>query len=423
MDRADTYNYEEIQRYLQHKMDAKEMHAFERAMMNDPFLADAIEGYRKSNDAIAANHLTEIERQLTANKQKAKVVPLPMRKAAWWKVAAIVLLIVSGGALSHMLFNNPVTNKNATPQIAQTESKEIPVAKDSIGPAENAIPTQKPFPNKESLTFKKKTAPGISKEPEAISGAAQPTQTKQDTLQIAMADKIKDERETFARASPAPVTKAQQSDEAGSVKTMSTNVTQNEFKGKVIDETGKPLPFASVVPKNSNKGTSTDSGGNFILKAPDSVLQIDVSSLGFATARAKIKSDQLDNRIILKEDRSSHSEVVVTGYESQRKRNITGSVTEIENKEQSGGEPQGGWKKFDNYVKREIKNFKDRTGTPYNKAVSLEFSIDEKGRPTDIQIKENADKAIADKVIQILKNGPTWKRNKNQSKVKVVMAF
>lgn len=416
-----TYTYEEIQRYLQHKMDAKEMHAFERAMMDDPFLADAIEGYRKSNDVIATSHLNKIDRQLSANKQPAKVVPLPLHKTAWWKVAAIVFIIVSGGALSYMLFNNPVTDKNTTPQIARTESKEIPVAKDSIRPAENAIQTQKPLSN-ESLTFREKTAPVIGKEPRAIPGAAHTTQTKQDTSQIAMADKIKDERETYVRASPAPVTMAQQSDEAGRLKRMSASVTQNEFKGKVIDTSGKPLPFASVVINNSNSGTNTDSSGNFILKAPDSVLQVNVSSVGFAKATAKIKSDDLANRIILKEDRSSLNEVVV-GYGTTRKKNLTGSVTKIENKEQSAGEPKGGWKNFDAYLKREIQNFKDSTHAAYNKPVSLEFSVDEEGHPKDIQIQEDADKAVADKAIQILKNGPRWKRNKNQSKVKVIMPF
>jgi hypothetical protein len=47
------YNYREIERYLQKQMSPSEMHAFEKAMMSDPFLADALEGLQASNSALA----------------------------------------------------------------------------------------------------------------------------------------------------------------------------------------------------------------------------------------------------------------------------------------------------------------------------------------------------------------------------------
>ena len=43
------YGHLEIQRYLQHSMSPQEMHEFEKALMNDPFLADALEGFRQAS--------------------------------------------------------------------------------------------------------------------------------------------------------------------------------------------------------------------------------------------------------------------------------------------------------------------------------------------------------------------------------------
>ncbi|MEJ7681369.1 MAG: hypothetical protein WKG06_26665 [Segetibacter sp.] len=53
-----------IQRYLQHKMTPQEMHDFEKALMNDPFLAEALEGFSSSDVAVAEKHLSEIESEL-----------------------------------------------------------------------------------------------------------------------------------------------------------------------------------------------------------------------------------------------------------------------------------------------------------------------------------------------------------------------
>ena len=58
---ADTTNYThfDISRYLNHEMTKTEMHDFEKAMMEDPFLADAFEGYEKSDADVATIHLAQ----------------------------------------------------------------------------------------------------------------------------------------------------------------------------------------------------------------------------------------------------------------------------------------------------------------------------------------------------------------------------
>src|SRR4028119_203424 len=107
-----TYGHRDIQRYLQHKMTQQEMHNFEKALMNDPFLADAFEGYSLSDAALAGKHLSDIESQLNGRKEKVKVVAMPVQKTGWWKVAAVVLTVATGGILTYSLLTTNTIEKN-----------------------------------------------------------------------------------------------------------------------------------------------------------------------------------------------------------------------------------------------------------------------------------------------------------------------
>src|SRR5215218_1692118 len=98
-----TYGQNEIQRYLQHKMTPQEMHDFEKALMDDPFLADAVEGYKSADNLLSQKHLVEIQTELIAGNEDAKLVLLPRQKTGWWKVAAVVVALAIGGVLTYSL--------------------------------------------------------------------------------------------------------------------------------------------------------------------------------------------------------------------------------------------------------------------------------------------------------------------------------
>jgi hypothetical protein len=119
-----TYSQVDIMRYLQHKMSPGEMHHFEKALMNDPFLADALEGFSVSDQALATEHIASIERELNSDDQKAKVIRISTQKTAWWKVAAIILVIVSAGAVTYSVLRNP-NSPNDSDRIAQATPKTL----------------------------------------------------------------------------------------------------------------------------------------------------------------------------------------------------------------------------------------------------------------------------------------------------------
>ncbi len=100
------------------------------------------------------------------------------------------------------------------------------------------------------------------------------------------------------------------------------------IKGKVTDEKGSGMIGVSVLAKGTNSGTSTDHNGEFSLTVPDRVTTLTVSFIGYLAQDVAIGSGSF-LEIAMKEDNQSLTEVVVVGYGSQLKREVTGSVQTI----------------------------------------------------------------------------------------------
>ncbi|MBU2995225.1 TonB-dependent receptor [Cellulophaga baltica] len=97
--------------------------------------------------------------------------------------------------------------------------------------------------------------------------------------------------------------------------------------GTVIDETSVPVPGVNVVIKNTTTGTSTDFDGNYSLTVKKGDV-LEFSSLGYSKKSVTI-TGQTTLDITLAEDASLLEEVVVVGYGSQKKSDITGSVSSV----------------------------------------------------------------------------------------------
>ncbi|WP_276480809.1 SusC/RagA family TonB-linked outer membrane protein [Paraflavitalea pollutisoli] len=100
-----------------------------------------------------------------------------------------------------------------------------------------------------------------------------------------------------------------------------------EVTGKVTDSVGSPIVGASVRIKGSNAGTATDANGNFSLTVPDNATLV-ISSVGFETQEVVVGTQTTIN-ITLNASSSALDQVVVVGYGTQRKRDLTGSVASV----------------------------------------------------------------------------------------------
>jgi TonB-linked SusC/RagA family outer membrane protein len=111
-----------------------------------------------------------------------------------------------------------------------------------------------------------------------------------------------------------------------------TAFTQKKVSGKIIDgENNSSLPGATVQVKGTNRGVTANAEGTYSLDVASGATLI-FSSLGY-TAKEVVVGNQSVINIALAQDAKALSEVVVTGYGSQRKKDITGAVTVVGAKE------------------------------------------------------------------------------------------
>ena len=103
-------------------------------------------------------------------------------------------------------------------------------------------------------------------------------------------------------------------------------------KGIVRDAEGKPVAGASIVVKGTNKGTNSGADGAYTiaLTSPNDVLE--VSYVGFRTKTIEVKGRTVIE-IDLEEVKSQLTDVVVVGYGTQKKSDITGAISSIKNKD------------------------------------------------------------------------------------------
>lgn len=102
---------------------------------------------------------------------------------------------------------------------------------------------------------------------------------------------------------------------------------QNKVSGVVTDQNGETLPGAAVLVKGTTVGAITDIDGNFTVSAAKGA-QLEISNVGFKTVTVTV-GDQTSLKIILEEDSQFLDEVVVVGYGTVKKKDLTGSVAAV----------------------------------------------------------------------------------------------
>jgi len=101
-----------------------------------------------------------------------------------------------------------------------------------------------------------------------------------------------------------------------------------QVKGQVVDDKGEAVIGASVKVKETPQGVITDINGNFSVRAPKNGHLI-VSSVGYTTKTVALSGATLPLKIVLSESAENLKEVVVVGYGSMQKKDLTGSVSTL----------------------------------------------------------------------------------------------
>lgn len=102
---------------------------------------------------------------------------------------------------------------------------------------------------------------------------------------------------------------------------------QSSVSGRVTDKAGVPLPGITVMEKGTSNGAATDSDGNYTLTVSENSTLV-FSFVGFVTEEVKA-GNQVRLDVVLMEDISTLDDVVVVGYGTVRKSDLTGSVSQV----------------------------------------------------------------------------------------------
>ena len=111
-----------------------------------------------------------------------------------------------------------------------------------------------------------------------------------------------------------------------------TAFAQPTVGGTVTDEQGNPLVGVTVVVVDSNKGTTTDINGNYSIAVPKGGI-LEFTYIGMSSQRITCGGGISNLDVTMKEDAARLDEVVILGYGSQRRADVTAAVSQIDGKE------------------------------------------------------------------------------------------
>lgn len=419
------YSFEDIQRYLQGRMSATEMHELERAALQDPFLADAIEGFNESDLATAQQHLNEINASLYKQKIASKVISFN-KKTQWLNIAAVIIVLAGIGVLSALFLNKDSEKSQVAQSSMATEKNEM--QKDAAASAAVA-PTQ---PKIDSSVLIAGNKPAEKKQ--KIIPASKSNQRKTIVQSDVEPDNevgILNTKDVVEQTVSAPANAKMSS----TISIPDTSLMQNEkaiqlahkptiFTGKVVDVNNIAIPGALIQSADKKDAVITDMNGNFYITSKDTALKITASTVGYLQQSSKLKNG-FNSPIVLHAMPTNLDEVVTVGYSAAK--NQTAKIDSLKFQGMILNDstmPVGGWQNFNHYVMAQLN--KDTLTEPEiysNDLVELEFLVDDDGKPYNIKITKQLDKLRDTKAIEILKNGPRWISSSNKRKTKLVISF
>ncbi len=436
-------------------MSPGEMHALEKAALEDPFLADALEGYSNTNTASAdMSDLADRLNERTKD-QQAKVIPItrPRPSFSWWKVAALVILVAGAGTLVYQFgFNKqkqeiaqateksktaaPVSDSDAarTPPL---EQQELPGQESKTEPdAQNDALATKPA--KEIKTKPVKSAPaakphGVTEEPgqPAVSDAPATYRfeeelakneeaTSRDTANVTTVASRQQQMESKQRAIVRGQAAKSATAPGAESRLKKAEIKSNIFRGRVTDAENNALPFSNITNTSDNIGTYADANGFFNLTSPDSVLNVKVSSIGFEPSIVQLQNDVPANIVKLEEDRKSLAEVVISNKQTNSRRAVNNNMVQLD------AEPADGWSNYDLYLVNNLKEpdeLVEKKKDALHGEVELSFEVSPSGEPINITVKRSLCPACDREAIRLLREGPKWKRKTRKGKTSVTINF
>jgi len=400
--------------YIRGLRKGKEAHRLEKESMQDPFLADAMDGYNQ----VEGNHEQRIEKlrmQVSAHSAKKKST-----YAITWSIAAC--LIIGFGISSYFLF----LKKSMTDEVfIAEESVSIKLAEPAAPPtpAIPATPTVPATPQKEialATTKVKTDSTPISEitarqaDKKDMIAKIQTTSQPQGApvAAVPMMEEVSEETAALQEVVATIDTFESESDKKMKLAKVATILPQNNMiKGRVTDEKGEPLIGASVTYKGTNIGTITNMNGEFSLVKKDDKKRLTAEYIGYDPVEIRVDTSRT-MLIAMNENKQALNEVVVVGYGAKKNKKSTTLGSDAKVKEQTEKEitlqPVIGKRSYQKYLKEHLVRPTDEKCAQVKGKVVLTFLINKEGRPFYIKVKESLCESADKEAIRLIQEGPDW---------------
>jgi TonB family protein len=170
------------------------------------------------------------------------------------------------------------------------------------------------------------------------------------------------------------------------------------FGGRVIDESGAPLPGANIL-AGDRVGTIADTEGRFQLTLPPGENTVTVSFIGMEPRVVHLTEQGAD--IVLKDNGQEISEMAVVSYSrSADPPTYRATVTMPE--------PVGGRRSFNGYLAREVRYPQEARDKKISGRVVIDFTVDAGGAPVDFTIVRGIGAGCDEELIRLIREGPAW---------------
>ena len=400
--------------YIRGLRKGKEAHRLEKESMQDPFLADAMDGYNQ----VEGNHEQRIEKlrmQVSAHSAKKKST-----YAITWSIAAC--LIIGFGISSYFLF----LKKSMTDEVFIAEesvSTKLAEPAAPLTPAIPATPTVPATPQKEialATTKVKTDSTPISEitarqaDKKDMIAEIQTTSQPQGApvAAVPMMEEVSEETAALQEVVATIDTFESESDKKMKLAKVATILPQNNMiKGRVTNEKGEPLIGASVTYKGTNIGTITNMNGEFSLVKKDDKKRLTAEYIGYDPVEIQVDTSRT-MLIAMNENKQALNEVVVVGYGAKKNKKSTTLGSDAKVKEQTEKEitlqPVIGKRSYQKYLKEHLVRPTDEKCAQVKGKVVLTFLINKEGRPFYIKVKESLCESADKEAIRLIQEGPDW---------------
>ena len=397
---------DDIKRYHRGEMTAEEQHALEKKALNDPFLAEALEGAGLVSSQEFSDDLAEIQKRIH-QKSKNKIWIWPLRIAASLALIAISYLAVAPlfekNASQHLALQKTAEQPNESNDEVKDSALQIPGATtNTVDPGTSKIEKEKSSTaNRDSKINQGEIT---ATQPVVISSQKQEqtedkVSEKEITKALAEGEQVAAQEDLLKSKMEAQSNSAQEKKAVTRSKTLATN--QRLVQGRVLlAEDNTPIPGVNIMIKGTNQGTVTDMNGNYKVTLNTTDPKLVYSFIGLQTQEVDVK-DQTEITVSLETDAAQLSEVVVTGYSQYRTDEAREPIIKL-------AEPAGGKRAYDKYLKSNLNYPQQALDNKVKGRVTVSFTVKTDGSLVEFNVLKGLGYGCDEEVIRMVKDGPKW---------------